>query len=403
MFPRYSPNYLTREHATDWGDTFNFDGRSSHGVREMVVTNARYWMEEFHLDGLRLDATQDIHDTSPEPIVRELVSAAREAAGERRVFMVGENEPQDAALLRAPDRGGYGLDAVWNDDFHHTAMVAATGRAEAYYRSYHGTAQELVSAAKWGYLYQGQFYDWQNQPRGTPAWDLSPHHFVHCLQNHDQVANSARGQRGHELAQSGVWRALTALLLLSPQTPMLFQGQEFAASSPFLYFADHEGELADSVRRGRLEFLGQFDSLALREAAAVVPEPCGRETFERCRLDHDERQRHRQVWQLHRDLIALRRRLRPRSVDGAVLSDDAFVLRFFDERDALLLVNLGHDLHLSALPEPLLAPPEGEPWQLVWSSESPEYGGAGTPRVMDPRGFHLLGRSAVLLGTRDIA
>src|SRR5262249_45066056 len=156
-------------------------------------------------------------------------------------------EPQERKLVRPSRDGGYGLDALWNDDFHHSALVALTGRREAYYSDYLGTPQEIISAVKRGFLYQGQHYSWQGNRRGTPALDLPPWSFVCYLQNHDQVANSASGRRVHELASPGRTRALTALLLLAPSTPMLFQGQEFAASSPFVFFADHKTGLAAAV------------------------------------------------------------------------------------------------------------------------------------------------------------
>ena len=139
--------------------------------------------------------------------------------------------------MRPPEQGGYGIDALWNDDLHHSAMVAMTGRNEAYYTDYFGKAQEFISAIKHGYLYQGQRYKWQRQRRGTPALDLEPEQFITFIQNHDQVANTARGERCHQLTSPGRYRAMTALMLLAPGTPMLFQGQEFAASAPFLYFA----------------------------------------------------------------------------------------------------------------------------------------------------------------------
>ena len=186
----------------------------------------------------------------------------REKARSRRTIIVAENEPQDTRLVRPAAQGGFGLDALWNDDLHHSAIVALTGRAEAYYSDTRGTPQEFVSAAKYGYLFQGQYYHWQRKPRGTPALDLPPSRFVVYLQNHDQVANSARGVRGHQLASAARWRAMTAYLLLAPGTPMLFQGQEFSSSSPFLYFADHDAELAAAVKTGRAEFLRQFPSIA---------------------------------------------------------------------------------------------------------------------------------------------
>ena len=228
-------------------------------------------------------------------------------------------------------------------------MVAATGHNEAYYTDYRGRPQELLSAVKWGYLYQGQRYKWQKKRRGTASLGLPPSTFVTFLQNHDQVANSASGERLHELTSPGRFRALTALLLLGPGTPMLLQGQEFAASTPFLFFADHEPELAHAIRKGRAEFLAQFPSIATQEIQERLADPGARETFERCTLDFSERDRHAAEYALHRDLLKLRREdaaLRASRVDGAVLGAEAFVLRYFayDGADRLLLVNLGADL-----------------------------------------------------------
>src|SRR5262249_30727864 len=187
--------------------------------------------------------------------------------------------------------------------FHHSAMVALRGRREAYYSDTRGEPQELISAAKYGYLFQGQHYYWQRQPRGMPSWGLAASAFVVFLQNHDQVANSAHGRRGHELTSPGRWRAMTALLLLFPGTPMLFQGQEFSASSPFLYFADFEPELAAAVRKGRAEFLTQFESIVDFERRATLDDPSELNTFERCKLDFQERHRHGHAYALHTDLL----------------------------------------------------------------------------------------------------
>jgi maltooligosyltrehalose trehalohydrolase len=330
----------------------------------------------------------------------------RQAAPGRATYVVGENESQHAKLARPPERGGYGLDALWNDDYHHSAIVALTGRNEAYYSPHRGAPQEFVSAAKWGYLYQGQRYEWQDQRRGTPALDLPPTAFINFIQNHDQVANSARGERVHELTSPGRYRAMTALTLLAPQTPMLFQGQEFAASAPFLYFADQKPELALLVHRGRRKFLAQFPSYALPEVQAIIEDPADPHTFEKSKLDHAERQRHAGVYMMHRDLLRLRREdpvfraQRPRGVDGAVLGEGAFVLRFFGEGgdDRLLVVNLGPDLRLVPAPEPLLAPPEGMCWRTLWSSEDPRYGGSGTPPPeSEDEGWAIPGEAAVAL------
>ena len=210
--------------------------------------------------------------------------------------------------MRPLAEGGCGLDALWNDDFHHSAMVALTGRAEAYYTDTRGEPQEFISAVKYGCLFQGQYYHWQQQsPRHAGAGICRRPRSSIFLQNHDQVANTARGLRGDRLTSPGRWRAMTALLLLSPGTPMLFQGQEFAASAPFLYFADFEPELAAAVRNGRGEFLRQFPSIVDLVDRNVLADPGDPATFARCTLDLDERATHAAAYALHIDLLRLRR------------------------------------------------------------------------------------------------
>jgi len=407
-------NYLSafaesyfRPRATEWGDGFNFDGTGAEPVREYIRANARYWISEFHFDGLRLDATHAIHDTSPRHILADLTDEVRASAPRRRTWTVAENEPQDAALLEPASAGGGGLDALWNDDFHHAARVAMTGRREAYYSDYLGSPQELVSAARHGFLYRGQRYRWQDKNRGTPAGDIAPRRLVTFLQNHDQIANSRTGERLSALTTPGLWRAMTALLLLGPWTPMLFQGQEFAASSPFLYFADHAGDLAEAVRRGRREFLSQFATW--RDVTpADLADPADISTFERSRIDPGERRTHAPAVELHRSLIAIRRG-DPSfaddtfAVDGAVIASKAFVLRYA-RRDAppsaddrLLVINMGADVLLTALSEPLLAPPPAARWMVLWSSNAPDVGGDGVIDPFTPEGWRLPATSALVL------
>src|SRR4029079_6205301 len=195
--------------------------------------------------------------------------------------------------------------------------------------------QEFISSAKYGYLFQGQRYSWQGQRRGHAGLDLPRTAFIHFIENHDQVANSGDGRRLHAVASPARYRALTALLLLGPATPMLFQGQEFASSAPFFHLDDDAPDLAALVRSGRKEFLKQFPGLATDGMQAQIPVPSDPDTFTRCRLDHGERARHPQAWALHRDLLRLRREDptiagAPRlGVDGAVLEEQAFLLRFF--------------------------------------------------------------------------
>jgi len=397
----FSADYFTDRYTNDWGRAINFEGPPA--ARAFFVENAGYWIDEFHFDGLRLDATQDIKDASSPHVIAEIAERARAAGNTRRIYLIAENEPQETDLVRSRSEGGHGLDALWNDDFHHSASVALTGRREAYYTDYKGAAQEFVSCAKYGYLYQGQWYRWQDKPRGSPGLDLPPHAFVWYLENHDQVANSAFGLRLHAISSPARHRALTALTLLGPATPLLFQGQEFGSSAPFLFFADHRDELRESIRRGRREFLAQFPSLSDPEVAAVLPSPVDEATFEKCKLNLLERETHAHAYAFHRDLLRLRRAdaviPRARRVDGAILAPEAFVLRYFGEaEDRLLIVNLGCDLDLTPLPEPLLAPPRGGRWAPIWSSESIRYGQPGTPPITTTEEWHIPGGAAMLLG-----
>jgi len=396
----FSADYFTDRYKNDWGRAINFE--ESEPARAYFVENAGYWIDEFHFDGLRFDATQDIKDASREHVIESMVRRAREAAGQKRIYLIAENEPQETKLVRPPAEGGYGLDALWNDDYHHTAVVALTGRREAYYTDYTGSAAELIACAKYGYLYQGQWYGWQNKPRGTPALDLPSRAFVAYIENHDQVANSAFGRRLHRLSSPGRYRAMTALTLLGPATPLLFQGQEFASSAPFLFFADHREELREPIRSGRREFLSQFASMSDPAVGPALPSPVDEATFLECKLDLNQRTTHAWAYALHRDLLRLRRDHKtisnPERIDGAVLRTNVMALRYFGRAEHyLLIVNLGRDLDLSPAPEPLLAPPGPDGWSLLWSSESIAYGGDGTAPLNQQSEWRLPGEAAVLL------
>jgi len=401
----FSEDYFTDKHENDWGDSLNFDGPNSEPVREFFITNGRYWIEEFHFDGFRFDATQSIVDSSSEYIVGAIGRAARLAAGDRSIILIAENEPQDTKLVRPRNEGGDDLDALWNDDMHHSVMVALTGHHEAYYSDYRGQPQEFISAAKYGYLYQGQPYMWQEAPRGMPTFGVPPEAFVGFIENHDQVSNSAFGARVRFLTSPGRYRAMTALLLLGPWTPMLFQGQEFGGSSPFVYFTDMSGDLREATRAGRFKFLAQFPSMAGEKIQKQLPDPSDPEIFARCKLDFAEREKNKPFYDLHCDLMKLRRedpRFREqkmRGVDGAVLGPAAFVLRYFadDGDDRLLFVNLGERLPLEPAPEPLLAPPFGFRWETLWTSDSPRYDGPGATQVTSDEHWLLPAEAAVAL------
>jgi maltooligosyltrehalose trehalohydrolase len=401
----FSGRYVTRAYATEWGEPLNFDGPDAAPVRAFVLANVRQWIERYHVDGLRLDATQALFDASPVHIIRDIVTTARAAGGHRRVLVIGENEPQQSQVMRPAAHGGFGVDALWNDDFHHSVKVALTGFCEAYYSQTRGTPQELVSALRWGYLYQGQRYDWQKKRRGSYSFDLPAEKFVHYLENHDQVANSGGGRLG-QATTGGRLRAATCLLLLGPATPLLFQGQELGSTRPFYYFADHaDPTLARQVREGRSGFLAQFPNLAGDNAAILIPDPADPATFATCKLDWGERQTHAPLWALHRDLLRLRRddpvfaAQRTDILHGAVLGPEAFVLRWLgpDADDRLLVVNLGRAVDLHPAPEPLLAPPRAGAWRTLWSTDALCYGGPGEQTLDTEDNWHLPGHAAYVL------
>ncbi len=401
----FADSYNTDRYESEWSEAINFDGKNSRPVREFFKANACYWIDEFHLDGFRFDATQAIHDASTPHVLAEISIAARKAAGEKSLYLIAENEAQDVRTVCPAEKNGHGMDAAWNDDFHHAACVRLTGHNPAYYSDYWGSAEELIAAAKRGFIYQGQRSQWQKKPRGTSAIGLPATAFISFLQNHDQVANSATGERIDRLTSPGKLRAMTALWLLAPQTPLFFQGQEFAATSPFLFFADYSGELGAAVARGRAKFLSQFPNLGAPEAQRNLPNPTDPATFRRCKLDLNERQSHRPIYNLHADLLRLRRedpvfaQQRPDRIDGVTLGADGLLLRYFGENgdDRLLLVNFGGDFLYSPAPQPLLAPPAGYSWASLWSSEDLRYGGVGTAPIETDEGWHIRGESASVL------
>ena len=289
-------------------------------------------------------------------------------------------------------------------------MVALTGRAEAYYSDTSGDPQEIIAVAKYGYLFQGQHYSWQRKPRGMPGLDLDPSCFVNYLQNHDQVANSARGLRGHQLTSPARWRAMTAVLLLLPGTPMLFQGQEFSASAPFLFFVDFDDALSAAVRKGRAEFLMQFPSVVDYVAVAELADPASDSTFERCKLDFAERTRHAAAYALHRDLLALRR-----SSAGAAPSGAPYGGRHRPVAarlcDSILRrptrATIGCWWSISARTWTASRSPirwwrrrKAAAGVLEWSSEHPNYGGGGTPDIWATGAWSVPGEIALVFAPR---
>jgi maltooligosyltrehalose trehalohydrolase len=402
----FSDDYLIRGSENEWGDAINFDGRNSGPVREFFITNGRYWIEEFRFDGFRFDALHAVRDRSGEYVIGAVGRAARKAAGTRSIILIAENDRQEAKMVRPRSEGGDDLDGMWNDDFHHSAVVALTGRKEAYFGDYQGAPQEFISAAKYGFLYQGQALSWQKALRGSPAIGIAPEAFVCFIENHDQIANTGSGERVRFQTSKARYRAMIALLLLGPWTPLLFQGEEFGASSPFMFFADiGDVSVRDAIRKGRAEWLAPFLSMSEKEAQKILPTPDDPEVFARCRLDFAERERNQQLYVLHIDLLKLRRedsRFRQQihgGADGSVLGPASFVLRYFsnEDDDRLLLVNFGESQVLHPVSEPLLAPPAGCTWETFWTSESPRYGGTGSAPVATQEQWVLPAESTVAL------
>lgn len=402
QLPEFAKDYLSEKYTTDWGAAINFDSPES---RNFFLTNVKYWIEEYHFDGLRLDATPWFFCSTAPHILLSITKTARAAAKNKKIVLIAENEKQDTFLLRSYKEGGYGYDAVWNDDVHHSAIVRLTGKREAYYTDYLGSPQEFISAAKYGFLYQGQYYEWQKQNRGVPHLNLPYYSMVSFLESHDQIANTGFGKRLHQLADPGSYRALATYIFIGPSTPMLFQGQEFNSSKPFFYFADHEENLSALIEQGRKESLAQFPRLATKEIRGILADPSNPLTFTQCKLDFNEREANSQVYAFFYDLLHLRRedavfkKMDKVKIDGAVLTSNAFLIRFFGKNeDRLLVINFGPDLHFNPAPEPLLVAGLNKEWKMIFSSEAPEYGGGGTPEINIPY-WKIPGHSAIILAT----
>ena len=373
VLPQFSDWYFA-EHDTDWGRGFNVDGPQSAPVRQFMRANVRHWIREYHFDGLRFDAIHSIHDRSSEHIVRELTRHARAVAAPRRLYVVAENESQNVAFLEAGgDNGSGALDGLWNEDWHHSAFVALTGQNEAYCTDYDGSANEFASMARWNLLYQGQWYSWQKQLRGTDARGFAGAAFVCFLENHDQVANTGRGVRLHQLTNPARWRAMVSLLLLGPSVPMLFQGQECATTSPFTYFADHEGELAEAVRTGRLDFLSQFPTLADPETRAHAAEPGRRDRLSPLQdqlvwssgVGGGKASAHGSPGLRRSDWFCRRWAHRPHRWRRLLRRRAVVLLRYSaGDEERLILVNLGRRTTLR-MNDPLLAPPSRQRWVMI--------------------------------------
>jgi maltooligosyltrehalose trehalohydrolase len=335
--------YFTDRHHTPWGPAINLDGPGSDEVRRFLVDNALAWLRDYRLDGLRLDAVHALHDESATHLLEELaVAVAALATAEARpLVLIAESDQNDPRLVRPRALGGHGLDAVWADDFHHAVHALVTGEQAGYYRDY-GASTHVTDALRRGFVHDGRYSPFRRRRHGRPLGEVGGAHLVACLQNHDQVGNRARGERLGHLVSPGLAHAAAALLFTAPMVPMLFQGEEWSASAPFLYFTDHESpELAEAVRRGRREEHGHAAGLRAEE----VPDPQDPATYHRSQLAWDERLggRHAATLAWYRALARLRRG-RPELLDGRFdrVRAEAFDRAVVVERGGVTVVaNLG--------------------------------------------------------------
>jgi malto-oligosyltrehalose trehalohydrolase len=283
-----APETFTDRHKTPWGDAISFDGPASGPVREFVIHNALYWIEEFHLDGLRLDAVHAIRDNSPKHLLQELAERVR-AVAPRHIHLVLENEENEAKYLTRGENGKpLWYTAQWNDDVHHVLHVAASGETKGYYADYKGDTEKLGRALAQGFAFQGQLMPYRGRPRGTPSADLPPSVFVAFIQNHDQVGNRAFGDRVTQFVPVEAVRAIAAVCLLLPQIPMLFMGDEWGAAQPFPFFCDFAPELAAPVREGRRNEFVRFPEFQEPEALERIPDPMAEETFASAQLHWED-------------------------------------------------------------------------------------------------------------------
>jgi maltooligosyltrehalose trehalohydrolase len=402
---QYSKSYFTDRYPGLWGDLFNFDGLGSRSVRDFFIANAHHWVREYHIDGLRLDAIHAMRDDRDPHILAEIVAEVRTSLPPERSFLItAEDEKNDAHVVQPQDKNGFGVDALWADDFHHQIRVALTGEHEGYYIDYQGRMEDIAATLRQGWFYTGQPSSYLDRPRGTHADHIAPPRFIHCIQNHDQVGNRALGDRLNHAITLDRYRAASALLLLSPYTPLLWMGQEWAASTPFQFFTDHHPELGTKVTEGRRKEFSHFTAFSGKD----VPDPQDRKTFLHSKLCWDERIEppHAGVLRLYHDLLRLRQQLpalltRTREQFAVMpVSEHALALlrQGQNYEDTLLgIVNLRGTLHLNLQDLFVSSLLPGARWTLLLDSEDAMYSGRGDTQLTEGRLLDLHGPGALLL------
>ena len=338
----FSPFYVNPEHQTNWGPAINLGGEGAAPVRGLFIENARMWLHEYHLDGFRLDATHAFIDDGPRPFLAEFAEAVRASVPDRPIALIAEDHRNLDKIIKGPDEGGWGLDGVWSDDFHHQIRRYLTGDSDGIFQDFRGTVADLVATINRGWLFAGEWSAYREKHRGSDPAGIPRRRFVFCLQNHDRVGNRGRGDRLGQGVDPATYRAATVALLASPETPMLFMGQEWAASTPFFYFTDHEPDLGRAVREGRSREFRKDADFADPARLALIPDPQAEATFRAGKLRWDEREAepHASSLRLHQALLHLRRSdlaFREGTSEAVALGDDALAIRLGIGSDAGLL------------------------------------------------------------------
>jgi maltooligosyltrehalose trehalohydrolase len=387
----YAPIFNDHHH-TPWGAAVNYDAEGSAAVREFVLQNAAFWIEEFHFDGLRLDAVHAIMDDSENHLLTEIPVRLHQLALGRPIHLILENEENEVSRLVRGDHGApVQYTAQWNDDVHHVLHSAATGERAGYYQEYAGDTAKLGRALAEGFAFQGDLMAYRGRVRGEPSGALPPTAFVAFIQNHDQIGNRAFGERLTAIAPEEAVRALAGIYLLLPQIPMLFMGEEFGAAQPFPFFCDFTGDLADAVRNGRRAEFARFPEFADPQQRELIPDPGAAETFASAKLDWDavDQVEHARWLELYRELLHIRHRdIIPRLAGPAGHAGRFEVIEtaavrvdwtLADGAQLTLLANLkstpaasthappGRVIWISEPSQPSLIA-----WQVIWSLEGPE-------------------------------
>jgi len=373
----YAP-YFTESYQTAWGNAINFDKQYSYGVRNYFIENALYWFETFHIDALRLDASDNIFDIGVKHFLQELaenVDALSKKQG-RKFYLTAENDLSDTKVIRSIESGGYGIDAQWNDAFHHCLHSLLTGEDAGYYEDY-GRCEQLTKAFKEGFVYSGQYSRFRKKFHGSNSSAIPGHQFVVFIQNHDQVGNRALGDRLTHLVSFEALKLAAGVLLLAPNIPLIFMGEEYAEDAPFLYFVSHtDPDLIAVVREGRKKDFAAF------QAEGEFIDPFSPDTFKKCQLNWGDRQegRHKVLLDLYQHLIHLRRTipalktLDKQNLEASVIEEDKlmFLQRWSQNSKIFCIMNFSEkDVSFNA------TPPSGS-WQKILDSSEPKWMGLGS-------------------------